>query len=219
MGRKARTEVSKRPICLLLVEGDTEVSFYGRIKSHLLGECRVTIRNLEGLHNINAKIIEEIVNYTQRHGDERIKVYCCLDREARYGEIPGFDIKRVKKYIKNERIRVVLSIDAIRATRQVESWFFYDIEGIYEFLRVPKAKRNLRTFRPPEKFGYKDLQKLFERYGKTYTKGRRAENFINHLDIKKIASNCRELNDRIELIKSQANDLTNHLSRGKTQAK
>lgn len=219
MGRKAETEVSKRPICLLLVEGHTEVSFYGLIKSHLLGECRVTIRNLEGLRNINAKIIEEIVNYTQRHGDERIKVYCCVDREGRYGEPPGFDIRRVKKWIKNEGIRVVLSIDAIRATQQVESWFFYDIAGIYRFLKVPKVKRNPRTFRPPEKFGYKALQRLFERYGKTYTKGRRGENFINHLDIKKIASNCRELNDGIKLIKSHANDLTSYLFRGKTQVK
>jgi hypothetical protein len=84
-------------------------------------------------------------------------------------------------------------------------------EGIYVYLKVPKSQRNQRAFRPPERFGYRDLQRLFERHGKIYTKGKRAENFISRLDIEKIIYNCKELREGIQLIQSQATDLTNHL--------
>ena len=106
----------------------------------------------------------------------------------------------------------VLSIDLMTATQQIESWFFYDIEGIFKYLEVPKSQRNARTYGTPEKFNYKDLQRLFERYGKTYAKGRRAANVINSLDNDKIVRSCKELREGIQLIQSQAADLTNHLS-------
>lgn len=203
--------VTKKPVSLLLVEGDTDMLFYKRIKNASLKECRTTIRNLGGLYNINKKAINGIVNYVKQHRDEVIRVYCCLDRDSRYREITEFDIKKVKKYITDEKIKSVLSIDLIKATQQIESWFFHDIEGINQFLKVPRAQRNLSAFKPPEKFGYKDLQRLFERYGKTYNKGEKAANFINHLNIEKMVSKCKELREGIKLIQSQADDLTNHL--------
>jgi len=203
-------KVIKKPMSLLLVEGETDMLFYKRIKNTCLKEYRTTIRDLEGIYNINKKVINGIMNYVQQHRDENIRVYCCFDRESRYGEVPEFDIRKVGKYIKDEMIKTVLSIDLIRATQQIESWFLYDIEGIYEFLRVPRTQRNPKAFRPPARFGYKALQKLFERYEKTYTKGKNAQNFINHLNIGKIVSNCKELWEGIELIKLQTDDLTNH---------
>jgi hypothetical protein len=195
----------------LLVEGDTGEIFYEQVKNTFLSDCRITIRNLRGLYNINAKRIDQIIQYVQRHNDEVIRIYCCLDRESRYGEIPGFDIKKIKKCFSDETIKNVLGIDLIRATQQIESWFFYDIEGIYKFLRTPKSQRNLRAFKPPEKFGYRDLQKLFEKHGKTYNKGKKAAFFINKLNIGRIVSNCKELKDGITLIQSQASDLKNQL--------
>jgi hypothetical protein len=211
MVREDMGKTAKKPISLLLVEGDTDVLFYGRIKKTFLNDCRITIRNLKGLYNINNKIIDGIVNYAQQHEDEKIRIYCCLDRESRYGEVPGFDIERIKKYIKDETVRSVLSVDLIRATQQIESWFFYDIEGICEFLKVPRPQRKSRVFKPPEKFGYMDLQRLFERYGKPYNKGKGAKNFINHLNIDKIVASCKELHNGIKIIQSQADDLTNRL--------
>jgi len=211
MSQEDGKEVIKRPVSLLLAEGSTDEIFYKKvIISHLM-DCRTTIRNLHGLRNINAKVIDQIVGYIQKHRDEVIRVYCCLDRESRYGQVPGFDIKKIKKYIQDENLNSVLSIDLIRATQQIESWFFYDIEGIYVYIRVPKSQRKLNAFRPPEKFGYRDLQRLFERYEKTYSKGKRVESFINKLDIKKIVCNCKELREGIHLIQFQAGDLTNHL--------
>lgn len=211
MSQEDGKEVIKRPVSLLLAEGSTDEVFYKKvIASNLMG-YRATIRDLHGLRNINAKVIDQVVSYIHTHKDEVIRVYCCLDRESRYGEVPGFDIKKIKKYIQDENLNSVLSINLIRATQQIESWFFYDIVGIYVYIKVPKSKRRLNAFRPPERFGYRDLQRLFERYGKTYTKGNRAESFINKLDIKKIVCNCTELREGIQVIQSQAEDLTNHL--------
>jgi len=211
MVREVRSNLTKKPISLLLVEGDTDILFYKRIKNSFIKECRTTIQNLQGVYNINKKVINSIVDYIQQHKDEKIRVYCCFDRDSRYGQVPEFDIKKIRRYLKNENIRAILSINLIRATQQIESWFLYDIEGIYEYIKVPISQRNLKAFRPPEKFGYRHLQRLLERYGKTYTKGKKAGNFINHLDIDKIVSNCKELRQGIKLIQSQAEDLTNHL--------
>jgi hypothetical protein len=212
MVTEGHRKISKKPISLLLVEGETDEIFYKQVKTKLLTDYRCSIvKNLGGNYNINARVIERIDNYLQQHQDEKIRVYCCLDRESRYGQVPEFDIKRIKKYIKDENIRSVLSIDLIRATQQIESWFFYDVERIYGFLRVPRAQRKPRAFNPPEKFCYMDLQRLFERYGETYNKGKKAANFINHLNIEKIVSNCKELREGVQLIQSHADDLTNHL--------
>ncbi|MFZ2148695.1 MAG: DUF4276 family protein [Sedimentisphaerales bacterium] len=210
MVREAQSNLAKKPISLLLVEGDTDMFFYKRIKNSFIKECRTTIQNLQGVYNINKKVINSIVDYVQLHRDEKIRVYCCFDRDSRYGQVPEFDIKKIRKYVKDENIKNILSINLIRATQQIESWFLYDIEGIYEYIKVPRSQRNPKAFRPPEKFGYRHLQRLFERYGKTYTKGKKAGNFINHLDTGKIVSNCKELRQGIELIQSQADDLTNH---------
>lgn len=211
MVREDQSNLTRKPISFLLAEGDTDEIFYKRIKNDFLSGCRITVENMHGLYNINLKIINRIVDYSRKHKDEKIRVYCCLDRESRYGQVPEFDIKKIKKYVKGENIRAILSIDLIRATQQIESWFFCDIDGIYKFLKVPVSKRNPKSFRPPEKFGYKQLQRLFERYNRTYTKGKRTENFINQLDIHKIASNCKELREGIGLIQAQSVDLTNHL--------
>ena len=194
---------SKNPLSLLLVEGYTDEVFYNLIKKKFLADCRITLFNIKGLYNVNNDIIDKILDFCQNHNDEKIRVYCCLDRESRYGQTPGFDLEVIRKYIKG-KANNVLSIDTIIATQQIESWFFYDIEGIYKFLKVPRTKRKPKRYQPPEKFGHKELQKLFENYGNSYNKGKRCAGFINQLDIKKIISNCQELKKGIELIKSQA---------------
>ncbi len=196
---------------LLLAEGATDEVFYLLVKGSFLADCRCTVRELGGLFNVNRKIINEILRCCNNHTDDLFRVYCCLDRESRDGTTPGFDVGTIVKYVRDNDLRQVLSVDVILATQQIESWFLYDIEAIYKHLKVPRAKRNPRRYQPPEKFTYKDLQKLFERYGKAYNKGRRAANFISNLDLNRIAKQCAELRDGIALIKSQAEDRSNHL--------
>lgn len=99
----------------------------------------------------------------------------------------------------------VLSVDTIIATTMIESWFFYDIEGIYKFLRVPRARRNPKKYKPPEKFTHIDLSTLFKQNGKSYIKGERCAGFINALDLKKIYLNCQELKSGLDKINRRFN--------------
>jgi hypothetical protein len=197
---------SKPPVSLLLVEGDTDELFYKRIKdSHLTSEgCRVIIRNLEGLFNINKKVVNDVVGYCYKHPDELVRVYCCLDRESRTGKVPGLDLKTVIREIDARNVQSVLSINTIIATQQVEIWFFWDMVTIYKYLEVPRARRKKNAYRPPEKYTYHDMIKLFRKWNKVYNKGKRGKHFIDQLDLGRIIRNCSELSKGIELIKKQS---------------
>jgi len=200
------------PLSLLLCEGETEEIFYSRVKEICLKNFRTKVdKDLKGLFNINKKINDRILAFARQNKKEAIRLYCCVDRESRYGQVPELDVESIIDFIRKEGIEQVLSIDSIIATKQIESWFFYDIGGIYDFLGAPHSRRKIKKYKPPENFGKKDLHRLFEQFGKDYKSGKRAGNFINHLDIGKIVSNCKVLRDGIELIRSQAKDLTNHI--------
>jgi hypothetical protein len=117
VAKSLHTDGHEKLMSLLLVEGSTEVVFYKRIQNTCLSGCRSTIRDLEGLYNVNKKIIGRIVDYAGNHEDEKIRVYCCLDRESRYGEVPGLNIGKIKKHIKDAQIVNVLSVDLYTAPR------------------------------------------------------------------------------------------------------
>ena len=211
MARESRRGTIHNPISLLLVEGETDEIFYNRVKSEILTNIRSTTENLRGLYNINRKIIEKIYRYSNNHPSDFIRVYCCIDRESRDKPPPEFELDVIKKNIQEQSLTKVLSIDSLLANKQIESWFFYDIDNIYRFLRTPRAQRNLNAFNPPSSFGYKNMQRLFERYNKTYFKGRRSGYFIQQLELQKICSDCPELRDGLTLIRNQADSLDNHL--------
>lgn len=124
---------------------------------------------------------------------------------------PDFDIRVVQRRILEMQLKQVLSVNKIIATQDIESWFFYDLESICRYLGIRKSKSISRKYSPPESCNNKDLQRLFDKHGKEYRKGKRAENFISKLDLQKIVSNCDELNSGIKFIKSKANDKTNEL--------
>lgn len=212
MARAHGKGAPKIPISLLLVEGDTDVIFYERVKAAYLstGQCRVVIQNLEGLFNINKKVVNKLHDYCDHHRDEVVKAYCCVDRESRDGKTPGLDLGIIIRNIREKQIEAVLSIDKIVATQQIESWFFWDIDGIYKCLRTPRARRR-KAYRPPERYTYRDMIRLFRDCGKVYNKGKRCRHFIEQLNFDTIVKNCRELSDGIKLIKAQGDDLTNHL--------
>lgn len=197
------------PLSVLLVEGDTDLIFYDRVKELCLDASnRATVGQIAGLFNVNLKILNALVT---RHRGERIRAYCCLDRESRYAQTPEFDLAFIRSELRARGTTNVLSVDAIIATQMIESWFLYDIMGIYRFLRIPKVKRNPKAYRPPERFRETDLKALFSRYGRIYREGKRAKNFIEHLDVVSIASGCLELRDGVAMINRQATDGTSHL--------
>jgi len=94
----------------------------------------------------------------------------------------------------------------------IESWFFYDLEGIYNYLKVTSKDREpLVKYNTPNKCSKGDLELLFKKYGKYYHEGKRANDFYESLNWDLIVKSCPELKAGIDLIKSKANDLTSEL--------
>ena len=129
-----------------------------------------------------------------------IHVFVAYDREGTRETESQLDINILKKEFMGKESRVS-SINEIVATQDLESWFFYDLEGIYKHLRVPKAQRNLTAYNNVEATNNRTLSDLFHRFNKHYQKGKRVHGFISQLDLDKIYDNAIELKSSIKIIK------------------
>ena len=210
MSKQTPKTSQDRPVSLLILEGFTEKVFYQIIRDRFLSGIRIDLKNIKGQGNINKDILCEIFKYTYTNSDI-LRVYCCLDTERQKQSATPLDLSFICEQVKVRNMRKVLSVNSILADPEIESWFFYDIEGIYRFLQATKSQRSKKRYANPKVLCKRDLQQLFFRFGKTYTPGNRASNFITNLDIGKIVSNCIELKSGIELIQQHANDLPNYL--------
>lgn len=216
MSKQRSAKIHNKPVSLLVLEGDTEQLFYPIIRDKFLKGIRIELRSIRGRGNVNKDVLGEIHKYAYNNQDDLVRAYCCVDSERQKRTATPLELDIICEQIKVRKLRLVLSVDAILADPEIESWFFYDIEGIYKFLGAKTSQRNVKKYSNPKNLCKKDLQGLFHRFGKEYLPGKRAANFINHLDIDKIVTECKELRDGIALIRSQATDLTNHLFPAKT---
>jgi hypothetical protein len=186
---------------LLLYEGETEEEFYKSLIAIKIPrrKIRISYENLKGITtNINRKVLNKIYKHLSNNGNEdRINVFVAIDREGdRTNESP-LDIPKLKATIAKETDRIVEVIEII-ATQDIESWFLFDIEGIYTFLKVPLAHRNPSKFKNTEAFNNRSLSNLFRTHKKVYFKGKRVAGLIEHLDINKIYDECQDLREGIE---------------------
>ncbi len=211
MSKQRNAKTHNKPVSLLVLEGDTEQLFYPIIRDKFLKGIRIELRNIKGRGNVNKDVLGEIYKYTYNNRDDAVRVYCCVDTESQKRTATPLELDIICEQIKVRKLRLVLSVDAILADPEIESWFFYDIEGIYKFLGAKTSQRNVKKYSNPKNLCKKNLQGLFHRFGKEYLPGKRATNFINNLDIDKIVTECKELHDGIALIQSQTTDLTNHI--------
>ena len=212
MARISRSIVTNRPVSLLILEGDTEAIFYSIIRDEFLTGLRIELRNMKGQGNVNIDVFAEIFKYTYNNSTDLVRAYCCVDTERQNQSATPLDLCFVREQIPTRaEMANVLSVDGILADPEIESWFFYDIEGIYKFLKARKSQRTLSKYANPKSLCKQDLQALFRRWNKAYIPGRKAEPFIRSLDIAKIVGSCKELADGIERIKSQADDPTNSI--------
>ena len=200
-----------KPKIWLLCEGATEEMFYKRIVDEILVDLDVNIDDVRGVGNIGKAVLAHTEPpYTK--GREPVQIYCCVDSKKEYGSVPDFDLEDVRRACIREKKRNVLLVDAIVANQMIESLFFYDLDGIYSFLEVKARDRKpAKKYSNPTRCRKSDIKKLFKKHGQYYHSGVRAKPLINKLDIHKIQSKCPELRDGIEKIKSNAEDLTNHL--------
>ncbi len=147
------------PFTLVMVEGDTEVLFYNQIKSIYFQKYRVKIINLEGNWNIDKKILDKSSAYLVDHPGIEFVICICIDRDSRSGKAPinmELIINELNCYpnIHQKNIRLY------EAVKDIESWFFHDVEGIYKFLHLPQkglTKSVLQKYKPVEKLNHQDL--------------------------------------------------------------
>lgn len=212
MARRQPQPAPHQQVAVFFLEGYSEEVFYKRILTMYLDGIPKVVINVKGLYNIHKNVLGKSIELLRRKPGCNIRIYCCIDRESR-DRAPELDIDLLKKDIsnQNELKGKVLSAEIIVATQMLESWFFYDIDGIYKYLKTPKANRNPGKFRPIEKTKWQDLYRLFADAGKLYMKGLNSDSFVDHLDLAKIYNNCNELRDGIERVRTNSESFKSDL--------
>lgn len=175
--------------CLVLfVEGDMEIEFYRRVitnaRQKYIGgafnigiEC-VNVKNPMGsFKNIALwKFIKKIRPKYDKECEFTV-VFC---RDAKVFELsskPDVNWDEVEKeFIENG----VQHIFHIKAQNSIEDWFLLDMEGILDFLQLPKKMKISGDN------GYEKLKKLFKKADKIYYKGMGNKCMVEHLNIEKI---------------------------------
>lgn len=174
---------------LILVEGETELEFFTLLGQRYFRTYPRTFRNLRGNWNLNAKIIEKVLQFHRNHPGTKFFTCVCFDQERT--NTPPFNAAYIRTELSTNGVST--AVIPIIAVLTVESLFFADIDGVYRHLRAPAAKRNPRKYAQFRKFTHIELAALFRQFGKQYIKGHRVESFVSKLDLEKISERCDEL--------------------------
>lgn len=203
--------MNKKPkqAILFLYEGDTEGGFYDLLfdKLDLTRKVQLKKKCINGNFNINQKIADKAYEFLKSDKHKHIKyltIIVAYDREDSRDKVTTrTNIPEIKKRLGSSRVK---NIHEIIATQMLESWFFIDIDGIYNFLQLPKNKRTPDKYKDYEKFTSKDLDDLFKQQDKRsrYRKGYSSTELVRSLDLKKIYSKCSDLNIGINKVFSIA---------------
>lgn len=192
--------MSKNKIAYIFYEGDTEEVFYKRIFSQYLREVPKKTKNLETGTGINANIAREIYYFLNKKENKNVElyVYVFIDREGTRSDLVEFDADAIKRKLNKKQIKRIAKIEAVQ---MIESWFFYDLESICDYIGLPLTESLSRNYSNPERLTHRDLSKLFQKgiKKKHYRKGDEA--FLNKLNIEKIYNNCNDLREGIEMIR------------------
>ena len=198
---------NKKAVCIFY-EGETEDVFYKKVfEKYLRGvPKKPKPKNLHTGCNINSQVANNLYHFLKEKSNSEIDlyVYAFIDREGPRSSDPQLDEKAILKALKNtdlsgkviKNIKIIKSVEAIK---MVESWFFYDIEGICKYLKIKCTNSIKSNYSNVEKYDSKDLSQLFKRNKKYYKKGE--PGFLSCLDIDKIFNSCKDLKDAINEIR------------------
>lgn len=128
-----------------------------------------------------------------------IHVFVAIDREAERHEPSQLQLELLEKEFITGSGRVK-RIHPLIATKDLEAWFFHDLEGIYRHLQAPVDQRYMGIYPNKDRCDNRKLSALFHRHGKHYQKGRRAAGFIDSLDLELIYIQVPELQTAFEAI-------------------
>jgi len=164
VSKRRSAKIHNKPVSLLVLEGDTEQLFYHIIRDKFLKGIRIELRNIKGRGNVNKDVLCEIYKYAYNNQDDLVRAYCCVDIERQKRTATPLELDFIREQVKIKKLRCVLSVDLVTADPEIESWFFYDIEGIYKFLGTKTSQRNVKKYSNPKNLCKKNLQGLFHRF-------------------------------------------------------
>lgn len=183
-------------VALILVEGETEEEFYSLLVDKYCKSHPKRLKNLHGNFSINNKILDKSFAFAENNPNDEFDVYVCIDQE-RLGS-PAYNHQAC--LVKLKELPNFRNLVGVVAILMCESLFFIDIEGVYKYLKTPKGLRNVKKYSNHRTFTHIDLSSLFKRFNKTYSKGKRCQNFVSHLDLGKI-SKAKEISDFLTALK------------------
>lgn len=187
-------------IALFLLEGDTEEVLYKAIfKRFIDPKIPRKYINLESGSGINKSVAKNLEYYLKCNKNKTVYCYVLIDREGPRSKIPEFNGDAILSALKCKRL---IRVERIEAIQMIESWFFYDLEGICKYIGLNCSKSLQHKYANPEKLTRKDLADLFRKGTKRvyYKKG--DESFLKILKLDKIYKRCKELKEGILIIKS-----------------
>lgn len=196
--------VSKK-VLLIIHEGDTEEVFYRKVIAHFIDRKLRAARswhNAESESNIAFHNVRQwVLRFLNDHPEvQYLFVLVVYDREGGFDKPDKLNLGKLEKDINSKRLK---SIHQIIATKQLESWFHFDAEGIYNYLSVPRKNRKQNPYPSPHNLTSQDLSSFCKKHKKLYPKGKGedAKAFIDYLNLDTIYQNCEEFRNGVDLLK------------------
>lgn len=195
-----KSKNKQEKLAYIFYEGFTEEIFYKKVFRNYLNGIPNKTKNLESGTGINKEIANELYYFLNNKKNRNIDlyVYAFIDREGTKNDLVEFDAAAILKALNKRQIKKIEKIEAII---MIESWFFYDLKGICDYIGLKFTDTLRRTYSNPERLTHKDLQGLFRKGTKRqhYIKGEKG--FLEKLSIEKIYENCTDLKNGIQMIR------------------
>lgn len=193
---------ARQKLLFIFLEGKTEDVFYKKIMEKYLKTFAKKYTNLQTGTNVNTQIAKHLYHFLEDGSNSKydLYVYAFIDREGSRSSTPQFNEKAILEALKKQNVKTnnIKKLGAIEAIIMIESWFFYDLEGICKYINLKCTETLKKNCFNAQKFKSSDLSDLFRKgkNKKPYKKGEKS--FLNCLDIEKIYKNCSDLRVGIE---------------------
>lgn len=183
--------------CIVIyTEGEADEEFYDKVLNCIKNKIPDKIFKVDvlkkscitGIAKFQKKLVNKFVkeivkNYSKDH---EIIVFLCYDTDVfEFGTHPPVDRAKLDSDLRSHGASDVIHI---KASKSIEDFFMYDVDGIVNFLKIRKPKNLKGTT------GLEKLEKLFLKANRIYQKGHKCAGFIDSLDINIIFPNiCDEI--------------------------
>ncbi len=180
---------------VIFVEGETEEELYKNFIIPFVRkktpnnrlECDIKIFNVRGAGGFKTDAITKFKLLKKQNPKKEFIVALCYDTDIfEFASVPPINWKNVQNSMEKFGAKKVIQI---KASRSIEDWLLYDLDGICSWLRIQvPGKVNGKN-------GYEKLNNLFKKKNKLYIKGKSVAGLLERLDISKIMD---AVNDELE---------------------